>query len=171
MCEPNNRHQGKSFQPRSLEAPMAGKNHIGAVDNQRVQKAEPLYARSDLLDLLFGMGARVSRVGPKPASCIHSMRGDERAGSTRFFDETEVSATAIAASVTKGRSMPGVIPRANAAKSKIRARVEHVFAEQKDRMELFVRTIGIAWAKTKIGMANLVYNFKRLLFWRRTAAA
>ena len=64
-----------------------------------------------------------------------------------------------------------VIRRANAAKSKIRARVEHVFAEQKDRMELFVRTIGIARAKTKIGMANLVYNFKRLLFWRRTAAA
>ena len=60
---------------------------------------------------------------------------------------------------------------ANAAKSKIRARVEHVFAEQKDRMELFVRNIGIARATTKIGMANLVYNFKRLLFLRRTAAA
>jgi len=71
----------------------------------------------------------------------------------------------------KGRSMPGAIRRANAAKSKIRARVEHVFAEQKDRMELFVRTIGIGRAKTKIGMANLVYNFKRLLFWRRAAAA
>ena len=26
----------------------------------------------------------------------------------------------------------------------------------------FVRTIGIAWAKTKIGMANLVYNMRRL---------
>jgi len=71
----------------------------------------------------------------------------------------------------KGRPMPGAIRRANAAKSKIRARVEHVFAEQKDRMELFVKTIGIARAKTKIGMANLVYNFKRLLFLRRTAAA
>jgi IS5 family transposase len=71
----------------------------------------------------------------------------------------------------KGRPMPGAIRRANAAKSKIRARVEHVFAEQKDRMELFVRTIGIARAKTKIGMTNLVYNIKRLLFWRRAAAA
>ena len=71
----------------------------------------------------------------------------------------------------KGRPMPGAIRRANAAKSKIRARVEHVFAEQKNRMELFVRTIGIARAKTKIGMANLIYNFKRSLFWRRAAAA
>ena len=40
--------------------------------------------------------------------------------------------------------------RANNAKSKIRARVEHVFAEQKDRMGLFIRTIGIARATSPI---------------------
>ena len=34
-------------------------------------------------------------------------------------------------------------------------------------MGLFIRTIGIARAKTKIGLANLVYNIKRLLFLRR----
>ena len=33
--------------------------------------------------------------------------------------------------------------KANAKKSKIRAHVEHVFADQKDRMGLFIRTIGI----------------------------
>ena len=71
----------------------------------------------------------------------------------------------------KGRAMPETMRRANAAKSKIRARVEHVFAEQKDRMELFIRTIGTARAKTKIGLANLVYNIKRLLFLRLCAAA
>ena len=38
-------------------------------------------------------------------------------------------------------------------------------------MGLFIRTIGIARAKTKIGLANLVYNIKRLLFLRRIAAA
>jgi transposase, IS5 family len=38
-------------------------------------------------------------------------------------------------------------------------------------MGLFVRTIGIARARVKIGMANLVYNFKRLIFWRRIVAA
>jgi IS5 family transposase len=71
----------------------------------------------------------------------------------------------------KGRPMSETVRRANAAKSKIRSRVEHVFAAQKDRMDLFVRTIGIARATTKIGMANLVYNMKRLLFLRRTAEA
>jgi len=44
-----------------------------------------------------------------------------------------------------------------------------VFAEQKDRMGLFIRTIGIARATTKIGMANLVYNIKRFIFLRKVA--
>ncbi len=36
--------------------------------------------------------------------------------------------------------------RANGRRSKIRAFIEHVFAHQKSRMGLFVRTIGIARA-------------------------
>ena len=71
----------------------------------------------------------------------------------------------------KGRAMPGAIRRANNPKSKIRSKVEHVFAEQKDRMDLFIRTIGIARATVKIGLANLVYNIQRLLFLRRIAVA
>ena len=71
----------------------------------------------------------------------------------------------------KGRAMHETMRRANNAKSKIRSRVEHVFAEQKDRMGLFIRTIGIARAMTKIGMANLVYNIKRLIFLRKIAIA
>ena len=61
--------------------------------------------------------------------------------------------------------------RANGLKSKVRSRVEHVFAAQKDKMDLFVRTIGIARATMKIGMANIVYNMKRLVFLDRLAAA
>ena len=51
----------------------------------------------------------------------------------------------------KGRAMPEAISRANNVKSKIRSKVEHVFAQQKDRMDLFIRTIGIARATVKIG--------------------
>jgi hypothetical protein len=42
------------------------------------------------------------------------------------------------------RPMPTPIRRANARKSAVRARIEHVFAEQKDRIGLFIRTIGLA---------------------------
>jgi Transposase DDE domain len=63
--------------------------------------------------------------------------------------------------------------RANAARcSKVRSCVEHVFAELKDRMGLFVRTIGLERAKAKIGLANLAYNMKRLVWLdSRTAPA
>ena len=52
-----------------------------------------------------------------------------------------------------------------------RSRIEHVFAQQKSRMGLFVRTIGIARARIKIGLANLVYNITRFIWLERTVAA
>src|SRR3546814_19166398 len=60
------------------------------------------------------------------------------------------------------RPLPERVFRANARRSKVRAAVEHVFAGQKHRMGIVVRTIGIARARIKISMANLVYNFQRL---------
>ena len=68
------------------------------------------------------------------------------------------------------RPMPIRTARANARKSAVRAHIEHVFAEQKHRMGLFVRTIGLARATTKIGLANLVHNMRRLLWLERQAA-
>ena len=44
------------------------------------------------------------------------------------------------------------------------ARIEHVFAHQKNRFGLFIRTIGIARAEAKLTLANLAYNFDRLIF-------
>lgn len=59
--------------------------------------------------------------------------------------------------------MPERMARANAAKSAIRARVEHVFAHQENRYGLFIRTIGIARAQAKLTLANFAYNFDRLI--------
>ncbi len=69
-----------------------------------------------------------------------------------------------------GRPMPKHIARANAGKSSIRAAVEHVFAHQKNRFGLFIRTIGIARAEAKLILANIAYNFDRLIFHERTSA-
>jgi transposase, IS5 family len=63
-----------------------------------------------------------------------------------------------------GKPMPENVARANAAKSAIRAHVEHVFAHQKNRFGLFIRTIGIARAEAKLTLANIAYNFNRLIF-------
>ncbi len=63
-----------------------------------------------------------------------------------------------------GRPMPANLSRANGAKSKVRAAVEHVFARQKGPMGLVVRTIGIARATVKIGLANITYNMRRAVW-------
>lgn len=70
----------------------------------------------------------------------------------------------------KGKPMPERTAKANAKKSSARARVEHVFAHQKNRYGLFVRTIGLARAEAKLTLANLAYNFDRLIFQERKNA-
>ena len=70
-----------------------------------------------------------------------------------------------------GKPMPTRTARANAGKSAVRARIEHVFARQKDQMGLFIRTIGSARAEAKVTLANLAYNIDRLIFDERRAAA
>jgi IS5 family transposase len=70
----------------------------------------------------------------------------------------------------QGEPMPEDMARANGRKSKVRAFVEHVFARQKGPMDLIVRTVGLARAKVKIGLANLTYNMKHAV-WLTTRAA
>jgi hypothetical protein len=69
----------------------------------------------------------------------------------------------------RGKPMPDHVRRGNATKSKVRARVEHVFAQQKAKMGLFIRTIGIKRAEAKITLTNLAYNMNRLIFHERRA--
>jgi hypothetical protein len=63
-----------------------------------------------------------------------------------------------------------VYPAVQRWKSVIRSRVEHVFADQKSQMGLFVRTVGITRATMRIGLANIVYNMRRFLFLERLNA-
>jgi IS5 family transposase len=61
---------------------------------------------------------------------------------------------------------------ANRKKSKVRARVEHIFGAQENAPGgRLVRTIGIARARAKIGLQNLVYNIRRLVILERGVAA
>jgi IS5 family transposase len=58
----------------------------------------------------------------------------------------------------RGRPMPKRTSRANGRKSVVRAKIEHVFAQQKDRMRLTIRTIGLARARATITLANMAYT-------------
>jgi len=44
------------------------------------------------------------------------------------------------------------VEKGNKKRASIRDHVEHVFAVQKDKMNMFVRTIGIERARVKVGL-------------------
>ena len=54
-------------------------------------------------------------------------------------------------------AMPDHLRRGNATKSRLRCPVEHVLAQQKDWMGLFIRTVGIERARAKLGRVNIAY--------------
>jgi transposase, IS5 family len=64
----------------------------------------------------------------------------------------------------RGKPMPPHIARGNASRARVRVAVEHVFAAQKCRLGLVIRSIGLARAKARLGLANLVTNMRRLVW-------
>jgi IS5 family transposase len=73
---------------------------------------------------------------------------------------------------TRGRPLSKARAAANRAKSRIRARIEHVFGTQETAPGgRILRTIGIVRARLKIGLQNLVYNIRRLATLERMATA
>jgi IS5 family transposase len=70
----------------------------------------------------------------------------------------------------RNRPLTAAEARANHRKSKVRARIEHVFGAQENAPGgRLVRTIGIVRAKIKIGLQNLAYNIRRLVILERAA--
>ena len=69
-----------------------------------------------------------------------------------------------------GADLTATQKSANRARSRVRSAVETVFAAEKHVFGLFIRTIGIARATTKIGLANLAYNVRRYLWIKGKAA-
>lgn len=69
------------------------------------------------------------------------------------------------------KPMPRHVARGNARRARVRSRVEHVFAAQKRRFALVIRTVGKARATAKLALANLAYNFTRLAWLEVRAAA
>ena len=72
----------------------------------------------------------------------------------------------------RNRKLSEAKKAANTTRSKVRARVEHVFGDQKKGVgAAIVRTIGIVRARCKNGMTNLVYNMRQFVCLERMAVS
>jgi IS5 family transposase len=64
----------------------------------------------------------------------------------------------------RGRPLTGRQKRNNTAKSRIRARVEQVFAGMDHFGGIIIRSIGAVRAHAQIGLLNLTYNISRYAY-------
>ncbi len=72
----------------------------------------------------------------------------------------------------RNRQLSAAQEALNKKRSSVRVRVEHVFGHIETAMHgCYVRTIGIARAKAKIGLETIAYNISRLTFLMRARAA
>jgi IS5 family transposase len=72
----------------------------------------------------------------------------------------------------RGKPLSEREKRGNRTRSKVRARVEHVFGAQSNDMGgTLVRSIGLVRVKARIGLKNLAYNMHRLVQLERLTAA
>ena len=144
------------------------KSHIG------IDRQHGLIRTWLVTDAAAHDGARLREGLIDPANTASAVWADSayRSAANETYLANRGKVSQIHRKKPRSKPMPKRTAHANAKKSAVRAKVEHVFAEQKSRMGLFVRTIGLARARTKIGLANLAYNIKRLIWLNaRTAPA
>lgn len=153
---------------QAIAAPMFGyKNHIG-IDRHHgfVRRFTVTHAARHDGTQLGALLDRDNLASAVWADSAYRSRANlrllERRGLTAQFQRRK----------PRGRPMPAHIAQGNATRARVRAKVEHVFAAEKHRFDLLIRTVGLARATAKIALANLAYNFTRLVWIEgRTAPA
>lgn len=133
------------------------KSHIS------IDRRHGIIRRAKTTDAAAHDGARLREGLIDPANTASDVWADTayRSAANETYLKKTGKVSRIHRKKPKGKPMPKPIARGNAAKSKVRAHVEHVFAEQKDRMKIFIRTIGVVRAEAAITLANMAYNMKR----------
>jgi transposase, IS5 family len=151
---------------RDLAIPAFGyKSHLG------IDRRHGFIRRQKVTDAAAHDGARLREGLIDPTNTASDVWADTayRSQANEDFLADRGKTSRIHRRKPAGKPLPKHTARANARKSAIRARVEHVFAEQKARMNLMIRSIGIKRAEATIVMANIAYNLGRWRWWQGRA--
>ncbi len=142
-----------------------GQNHYGYKNHINIDKDTKLIAShactdasvhdSQLLDTVL----RDEGVGGKQVWADSAYRSEEQEQSLHSSEHT----SQINERAHRGKPLTETQEISNKAKSRVRARVEHVFGHMENSMGgIFVRSIGIARAKVNVTLMNLTYNLSRI---------
>jgi IS5 family transposase len=152
---------------RDLAIPAFGyKSHIG------IDRRHGFIRRQKVTDAAAHDGARLREGLIDPTNTASDVWADTayRSKTNEDYLADRGKRSQIHRRKPTGKPMPKRTAKANARKSKVRAKIEHVFAQQKHRMKLTIRGIGIKRAEATIMMANIAYNLGRWRWWETRAA-
>ena len=142
-----------------------GENHYGYKNHVNVDKQHKLIRQYTVTDAAVH-DSQVLEAILLPAEAGRDVWADSAYRSDAI--EAHLKTTGLRSKIhRKGyRNKPLTAPQQahNRGRSRIRARVEHVFGHQVTAMGgKLIRTIGLVRARLKIGLKNLTYNFQRFL--------
>ena len=142
-----------------------GQNHYGYKNHINIDRATKLIAGavctaasvhdSQVLDSVL----RDEAIGGKEVWADSAYRSDEQEQSLKSSQhESRIHERAY-----RNKPLTEVQELSNTEKSRVRARVEHVFGTlENDMGGIFLRSIGAARAKVGVGLMNLAYNLTRI---------
>ena len=150
-----------------------GKSHYGYKNHVNVDRRHKLIRRYKVTDAAVHDSQVLDDVldGDNTASEVWADSAYRSAEIERKLDERGLKSR-IHRKAQRNRPLRKREQQGNRTRSKVRARVEHVFGAQVNDMGgTLVRSIGIARAKARIGLKNLAYNMRRAVQLERLASA
>jgi len=142
-----------------------GQSHYGYKNHINIDKDTKLIASHACTDAsvhdsqVLNAVLRSQDVGGKEVWADSAYRSEEQELSLKDSEHT----SQINERAYRGKPLSESQEISNKAKSRVRARVEHVFGHMENSMGgIFVRTIGIARAKVGVALMNLTYNLSRI---------
>ena len=150
-----------------------GKSHYGYKNHVNVDRRHKLIRRYKVTDASVHDSQVLDDVldGDITASEVWADSAYRSAEIERKLDERGLKSR-IHRKAQRNRPLRKREQQGNRTRSKVRARVEHVFGAQVNDMGgTLVRSIGIARAKARIGLKNLAYNMRRAVQLERLASA
>lgn len=135
------------------------KNHINIDKNTKLITSHACTDASVHDSQVLETVLRSQDVGGKEVWADSAYRSTEQEQALQMSEHT----SQINERAYRGKPLTEGQEISNKAKSRVRARVEHVFGHMENSMGgIFVRTIGIARAKVGVTLMNLAYNLSRI---------
>jgi IS5 family transposase len=146
-------------------AQKGGQNHYGYKNHINIDKGTKLITSHACTDAsvhdsqVLESVLRDESLAGKEVWADSAYRSEEQEQSLKDSQHT----SQIHERAYRGKPLSEAQQISNKAKSRVRARVEHVFGHMENSMGgIFVRSIGIARAKVNVLLMNLTYNLSRI---------